>query len=62
MVKQKRIALKTFDDKTCYIDKNNSVPWEKKSSLLNKDGKHSFEPFRFNKWLREQLIFLKKNL
>ena len=27
MVKQKKIALNTFDDKRCYIDKNNSVPW-----------------------------------
>ena len=27
MVKQKKIALNTFDDKRCYIDKYNSVPW-----------------------------------
>ena len=27
MVKQEKIALKTFDDKICYIDKNISVPW-----------------------------------
>ena len=27
MVKQKKIALKTFDDKRCYIDKYNSIPW-----------------------------------
>ena len=28
MVKQKKIALKTIDDKRCYVDKNNSVPWD----------------------------------
>ena len=27
MVKQKKIALNTFDDKKCYIDKYNSIPW-----------------------------------
>ena len=27
MVKQKKIALKTFDDKRCYIDKYISIPW-----------------------------------
>ena len=27
MVKQKMIALNTFDDKRCYIDKYISVPW-----------------------------------
>ena len=27
MVKQKKIALKTFDDKRFYIDKYNSIPW-----------------------------------
>ena len=27
MVKQKKIALNTFDDKRCYIDKHNSIPW-----------------------------------
>ena len=27
MVKQKKIALNTFDDKRCYIDKYNSIPW-----------------------------------
>ena len=27
MVKQKKIALNTFDDKRCYIDKYISVPW-----------------------------------
>ena len=27
MVKQKKIASKTFDDKRCYNDKNNSIPW-----------------------------------
>ena len=27
MVKQKKIALNTFDDKRCYIDKFNSIPW-----------------------------------
>ena len=27
MVKQKKIALKTFDDKRCYLDKYISVPW-----------------------------------
>ena len=27
MVKHKKIALNTFDDKRCYIDKNNSIPW-----------------------------------
>ena len=26
MVKQKKIALNTFDDKRCYIDKYNSLP------------------------------------
>ena len=26
MTKQKKIALKTFDDKSCYIDKHNLVP------------------------------------
>ena len=27
MVKQKKIALNTFDDKRFYIDKYNSIPW-----------------------------------
>ena len=27
MVKQKKIVLNTFDDKRCYIDKYNSIPW-----------------------------------
>ena len=27
MVKQKKIALNTFDDKRCYIDKYSSIPW-----------------------------------
>ena len=27
MVKQKKIALNTFDDKRCLIDKYNSIPW-----------------------------------
>ena len=27
MVKQKKIALNTFDDERCFIDKNNSIPW-----------------------------------
>ena len=27
MVKQKEIALNTFDDKRFYIDKYNSIPW-----------------------------------
>ena len=27
MVYQKKIALNTFDDKRCYIDKYNSIPW-----------------------------------
>ena len=27
LVKQKKIALNTFDDKSCYIDKYISVPW-----------------------------------
>ena len=27
MVKQKKIALNTFDDKRFYIDKHNSIPW-----------------------------------
>ena len=27
MVKQKKIALNTFDGKRCYIDKYNSIPW-----------------------------------
>ena len=27
MVKQKKIALNTFDHKRCYFDKNISVPW-----------------------------------
>ena len=27
LVKQKKIALNTFDDKRCYIDKYISVPW-----------------------------------
>ena len=27
MVKQQKIALNTFDDKRCYIDKYNSIPW-----------------------------------
>ena len=27
MVKQKKIALNTFDDKRCSIDKNNSIQW-----------------------------------
>ena len=27
MIKQKKIALNTFDDKRCYIDKYNSIPW-----------------------------------
>ena len=27
MVKQKKIAVDTFDDKRCYIDKYISVPW-----------------------------------
>ena len=27
MVKQRKIALNTFDDKRCYIDKYISVPW-----------------------------------
>ena len=27
MVKQKKMALKTFDDKRCYIDEYDSVPW-----------------------------------
>ena len=27
MVKQKKIALNTFDDKRRYIDKYNSIPW-----------------------------------
>ena len=27
MVKQKKISLNTFDDKRCYIDKYNSIPW-----------------------------------
>ena len=27
MVKQKKIALNTFDDKRCYIDKDESIPW-----------------------------------
>ena len=27
MVKQKKIALNTFDDKRCYNDKYNSIPW-----------------------------------
>ena len=27
MVKQKKIALNTFDDKRCYIDKYYSIPW-----------------------------------
>ena len=27
MVKQKKIALNTLDDKRCYIDKYNSIPW-----------------------------------
>ena len=27
MVKQKKIASNTFDDKKCYIDKYNSIPW-----------------------------------
>ena len=27
MVKEKKIALNTFDDKRCHIDKYNSVPW-----------------------------------
>ena len=27
MVKQKKIALNTFDDKRCYLDKYISVPW-----------------------------------
>ena len=27
MVKQKEIALNTFDDKRCYIDKYIRVPW-----------------------------------
>ena len=32
MVKQKKKALKTFDDKRCYIDKNNSIPWGRNST------------------------------
>ena len=28
MVKQKKIALKTFDVIRCYIDRFNSVPWD----------------------------------
>ena len=32
MVQRKKIALNTFDDKRCYIDKNNSVPWGYKPS------------------------------
>ena len=27
MIKQKKMALKPFDDKRCYIDKYNSIPW-----------------------------------
>ena len=27
MVKQKKIALNTFDDRRCYTDKYNSIPW-----------------------------------
>ena len=27
MVKQKRIALSSFDDKRCYFDKYISIPW-----------------------------------
>ena len=27
LVKQKKIALNTFDDKRCYTDKYSSVPW-----------------------------------
>ena len=27
LVKQKKIALNTFDDKRCHIDKYNSIPW-----------------------------------
>ena len=27
MVKQKKIALNTIDDKRCYIDKYNRIPW-----------------------------------
>ena len=27
MVKQTKIALNTFDDKRCYFDKYNSIPW-----------------------------------
>ena len=27
MVKQKKTALNTIDDKRCYIDKYNSIPW-----------------------------------
>ena len=27
IVKQEKIAFNTFDDKRCYIDKNNSIPW-----------------------------------
>ena len=28
MVKQKKIALNTIDDKRCYIDEYNSIPWD----------------------------------
>ena len=27
MLKQEKIALNTFDDKRCYIDKYKSIPW-----------------------------------
>ena len=32
LVKQKKLALNTFDDKKCYIDKYISVPWGQNSS------------------------------
>ena len=40
MVKQKKIALNTFDDKKCYIDKSNSVPWRYNPPCEIKDAKH----------------------
>ena len=49
MVKQKKLALNTFDGKRCYIDKSNSVPWGYNPLCEIKDAKHPFEPFRTNK-------------
>ena len=41
MVKQKKIALNTFDDKRRYIDKNKSIPWvhNPTSEMTQKDIK-----------------------